>query len=170
MQVAMSPSAKKALSIGAIFLLACFAYLTPKPPNAALRPQHPTASDAPTLVLPVHNPVLPVQTRESRNEIATAQRSWPEWTFARTALLALPPEAQEVFQVLAKGGPFRYSRDGIEFQNRERRLPAKPRGYYREYTVPTPAERDRGARRIIAGQAGEKFYTDDHYDSFRLIE
>jgi guanyl-specific ribonuclease Sa len=131
----------------------------------------------------VQNPALPVQTREAvrrsqdavhpseaRNEAPKAQRAWPEWTGARTALLALPPEAQEVFEVMAKGGPFRYSRDGIEFQNRERLLPAKPRGYYREYTVPTPGERDRGARRIIAGQAGEKFYTDDHYDSFRLIE
>ena len=50
----------------------------------------------------------------------------------------LPPEAIETLQAIEQGGPFPYSRDGVTFQNRERRLPEKPRGYYREYTVPTP--------------------------------
>ena len=49
------------------------------------------------------------------------------------------------------------------------RLPRRDRGYYREYTVPTPGIRDRGARRIIAGRAGEYYYTDDHYRTFRRI-
>ena len=60
------------------------------------------------------------------------------------------------------------------FGNRERRLPAARRGYYREYTVRTPGAHDRGARRIVCG--GDRpaspeacYYTDDHYASFRRI-
>ena len=37
------------------------------------------------------------------------------------------------------GGPFKNKRDGISFSNRERVLPKANRGYYREYTVRTPA-------------------------------
>lgn len=81
----------------------------------------------------------------------------------------LPPEALETLALIAAGGPFPYDRDGITFQNRERLLPSKPRGYYREYTVITPGENDRGARRIIAGENGELYYTDDHYESFSWI-
>jgi len=86
---------------------------------------------------------------------------------------ALPKEAQEVLARIHAGGPFRYSRDGIVFGNRERILPAEKRGYYHEYTVRTPGERDRGARRIICGGAKRApaacWYTDDHYASFRRI-
>lgn len=78
----------------------------------------------------------------------------------------LPPEARDTLALIAQGGPFPFSRDGIEFQNRERLLPRKPRGYYREYTVITPGSRDRGARRIVVGSAGETYYTKDHYESF----
>lgn len=85
----------------------------------------------------------------------------------------LPHEAIDILQRIARGGPFKHRQDGAVFQNRERRLPAQPRGYYREYTVQTPGSRDRGARRIVAGGAAggalpaEYFYTDDHYRSFR---
>jgi ribonuclease T1 len=78
----------------------------------------------------------------------------------------LPREARQTIALIKKGGPFPYERDGITFQNRERLLPNKPRGYYSEYTVITPGSRDRGARRIIAGDRGELYYTEDHYDSF----
>jgi len=81
----------------------------------------------------------------------------------------LPPEALDTLDLIADGGPFPFDRDGITFQNRERLLPQKPRGYYREYTVITPGESDRGARRIIAGEDGELYYTADHYDSFAWI-
>jgi guanyl-specific ribonuclease Sa len=84
----------------------------------------------------------------------------------------LPPEAIETLQAIDQGGPFPYSRDGVTFQNRERRLPERPRGYYREYTVPTPGENDRGARRIVAGGNPPEvyYYTADHYRSFRQVE
>lgn len=85
------------------------------------------------------------------------------------AIAKLPPEAQQTLQLIQRGGPFPYRKDGVVFQNRERRLPAQERGCYREYTVPTPGERDRGARRIITSCDGANYYTSDHYRSFRRI-
>ena len=82
----------------------------------------------------------------------------------------LPREAQLTLDLIAAGGPYPYSRDGVVFQNRERLLPRKTSGYYHEYTVTTPGENDRGARRIITGTSGERYWTDDHYQSFRVIE
>jgi ribonuclease T1 len=90
----------------------------------------------------------------------------------------LPTEAARTLTLIKQGGPFPYSRDGIVFQNRERLLPAHPRGYYREYTVRTPGLNHRGARRIVAGEgagrdvrsSGEYYYTGDHYRSFRRIK
>jgi len=83
----------------------------------------------------------------------------------------LPAEARQTLKLIDAGGPFPYRRDGVVFKNLERRLPEKPRGYYREYTVPTPGSRDRGARRIVAGEQPPVvfYYTDDHYRSFRRI-
>jgi ribonuclease T1 len=82
---------------------------------------------------------------------------------------ALPQEARETLARMRANGPFPYERDGAVFANREGRLPARARGYYREYTVRTPGARDRGARRIVAGRGGELYYTEDHYRSFRRI-
>jgi ribonuclease T1 len=85
------------------------------------------------------------------------------------AIAELPSEARTTLQLIEKGGPFPYQRDGAVFGNFERRLPLKQRGYYREFTVPTPGRRDRGARRIVAGEDGECYYTEDHYRTFRKI-
>lgn len=82
---------------------------------------------------------------------------------------ALPAEGRRVLELIRAGGPYRYSQDDQTFGNFERILPRRDRGYYREYTVPTPGEPDRGARRIVAGAGGEKYYTDDHYESFTFI-
>lgn len=81
----------------------------------------------------------------------------------------LPPEALETLALIENDGPFPFSKDGSTFQNRERLLPRQPTGYYREYTVITPGEDDRGARRIVGGEEGELYYTDDHYASFARI-
>lgn len=89
----------------------------------------------------------------------------------------LPAEARETLFLIRHGGPFPHRKDGSTFSNFERRLPLRPRGYYREYTVPAPGARDRGPRRIIAGSgaasdvriSGEYYYTGDHYRSFRKI-
>lgn len=84
----------------------------------------------------------------------------------------LPAEARDILRRIEAGGPFDHRQDGAVFQNRERRLPQQPRGYYREYTVETPGSRDRGARRIVSGgnPPVEYFYTDDHYGSFRRFQ
>ena len=92
---------------------------------------------------------------------------------ATVAASALPNEARQTLANIRTGPPFPYERDGIAFGNREGLLPAKPRGYYREYTVRTPGEKTRGARRIICGGKATApeacWYTDDHYQSFRKI-
>jgi ribonuclease T1 len=85
------------------------------------------------------------------------------------SLKDLPPEARETLALIKQNAALPYPQDGKTFGNRERRLPLRAQGYYREYTVKTPSARDRGARRIIAGNAGEFYYTDDHYRSFRRI-
>ena len=92
------------------------------------------------------------------------------------SLAQLPVEAQTTRSLIRSGGPFPFPKDGVAFGNRERLLPAQPRGYYREYTVPTPRARSRGARRIVCGgkpptQPEVCYYTGDHYASFsRIVE
>jgi len=93
---------------------------------------------------------------------------------APIAVQDLPKEGQETYSLIRQGGPFRYEKDGVVFGNREKQLPVAKRGFYREYTVRTPGEKSRGARRIVCG--GEEprlpkqcFYTQDHYASFREI-
>jgi ribonuclease T1 len=85
------------------------------------------------------------------------------------ALADLPREARATITVIRRGGPFAFERDGVVFGNYERLLPERSRGYYREYTVPTPGIGHRGARRIVAGKSGELYYSDDHYRTFRRI-
>lgn len=104
-----------------------------------------------------------VQARESGGALGTVKLS------------ALPSEAQTTDRLIHAGGPFPYpKKDGTVFGNRERILPKRPRGDYREYTVKTPGSRDRGARRIVcAGQQPTApevcYYTADHYSSFQRI-
>jgi len=109
-------------------------------------------------VLVVATPAVAKATPEALPEIAAG---------------SLPGEARTTLSLIRKGGPFPYPRDGIVFGNREKILPYHKRGYYREYTVPTPGVRTRGARRIICGgEVGaldECYYSDDHYQSFRRI-
>lgn len=110
-------------------------------------------------------PLAPAAARQSPDALADVD------------LATLPPQARDTLVLIKRGGPYPFRKDGVVFQNRERRLPVKPRGYYTEYTVRTPGRADRGARRIIAGQggtgvastAGEYYYTDDHYETFRRI-
>jgi len=103
-----------------------------------------------------------------------AKEAAAEKGLATLSEAALPPQARQTLQLIYSGGPFPYSKDGTVFGNRERLLPARSRGYYREYTVPTPASRDRGARRIVCGGPQPKspeacYYSADHYASFHSI-
>ena len=106
--------------------------------------------------------------------VANVQARGVEDHQAQVALSSLPKEAQQTQRLIRAGGPFPYTKDGTVFGNRERLLPRRERGFYREYTVRTPQSRDRGARRIVCGgrQPTEPetcFYTDDHYASFKRI-
>lgn len=97
--------------------------------------------------------------------------SAPAWARGMDTVQAdrLPAEARRTLRLIDEGGPFPYAKDGSVFRNFERELPGRARGYYREYTVPTPGERDRGARRIVTGSGGETYYTADHYASFKAV-
>ena len=87
------------------------------------------------------------------------------------SLSSLPPEAGKTWRLVGSDGPFPYpAKDGSEFGNREESLPDRPDGYYQEYTVPTPGESDRGARRLVTGDGDELYYTADHYDSFVVVD
>lgn len=104
---------------------------------------------------------------------ARGGRAWREPAPASPATIehrTLPPEARATIALIRRGGPFPYRRDGVVFENRERRLPGRPRGHYREYTVPTPGSRDRGPRRMVAGADGALYWSPDHYRSFRRVE
>ncbi|MFD7789425.1 ribonuclease domain-containing protein [Streptomyces nojiriensis] len=95
----------------------------------------------------------------------------PGWAKGMATVRAdgLPQQARDVLALIDKGGPYAYRQDGTVFGNFEKALPKQKRGYYHEYTVRTPGERDRGARRIVTGDGGEFFYTDDHYDTFKAV-
>ena len=101
-----------------------------------------------------------------------AARTSPD-ALPEITLRDLPPQRRDMLVLIRAGGPFHHERDGVVFGNRERILPAKPRGHYHEYTVRTPGERSRGARRIVCG--GPKaapevcYYSADHYQSFARI-
>lgn len=104
----------------------------------------------------------------------------PQWQFDQQVtgetvqLSQLPAEGRQTYRAIFEGGPFPFGKDGSVFGNRERLLPPKPRGHYREYTVRSPGSRDRGAKRIVCGGALRVpdfcWYTADHYSSFRRIE
>ena len=116
---------------------------TPATPTARLRPSSTAIVEA---TVPARLDGLPVITRAQ-----------------------LPREARDTIALIKRGGPFPYRQDDSVFQNRERLLPLRARGYYREYTVKTPGSPDRGARRIVTGEGGEFYYTLDHYSSFMRI-
>jgi ribonuclease T1 len=97
-----------------------------------------------------------------------------EETLAVVSVAELPRQGQQVYALILQGGPFAHDKDGVVFGNREQQLPKHKRGYYREYTVKTPGERHRGAKRIVCGglqvQSPDAcYYTEDHYSSFRKI-
>jgi ribonuclease T1 len=105
---------------------------------------------------------------------AAVQARGPLDNLGTVALSALPAEAQKTQGLIRAGGPFPYPKDGVVFGNREQLFPRRERGFYREYTVPTPGSRDRGARRIVCGGQRPRlpeacYYTADHYASFKLI-
>lgn len=89
------------------------------------------------------------------------------------SLAELPSPGVDIYRRIHQGGPFDSEKDGSVFGNRERLLPAQKRGFYLEYTVPTPGLKHRGVKRIVCGGQAKTpevcYYTADHYASFRRI-
>jgi ribonuclease T1 len=144
---------------------------TPGAPSPGARPAPslrvtpaPSAGVTPTASLPAYAPSARVTPTPGDGPTAPSDFRGSSISRAR-----LPPEAIATLALIEAGGPFPYDQDGSVFQNREGLLPSRPRGYYREYTVQTPGSPDRGARRIVTGASGERYWTDDHYESFAFI-
>ena len=117
--------------------------------------------------------VLGVAIALSQGAVQARQNPSGEGSLPPITLAELPPQGRATYALIHEGGPFPYEKDGTVFGNRERLLPGKQRGYYREYTVKTPGARNRGARRIVCGGKPRTpdvcYYTSDHYASFREI-
>lgn len=143
------------------------------PQQATSRPRQTAVATAKPTTRPRQTAIPTTRPQPSPAAAPTARATrTPERDSAGLRYVAfgdLPIQAQETIELIEQGGPFPYSKDGAIFNNREQILPSKPRGYYREYTVETPSSADRGARRIVAGDNGELYYTDDHYASFRRV-
>ena len=87
------------------------------------------------------------------------------------ALSSLPKETAATWKLIQQGGPFPYPKnDGVVFHNNGNVLPRNKDGYYHEYTVDTPGSKNRATRRLITGSQRELYYTDDHYDSFVVVD
>lgn len=107
-------------------------------------------------------------------DMVQAKKASSDTGLSTVVIAELPVQGRNMVKLIYQGGPFTYDKDGSVFGNRERILPANHRSYYREYTVQTPGERSRGARRIVCGGwvptvPDACYYTDDHYASFRRI-
>lgn len=74
----------------------------------------------------------------------------------------LPQQARETIDLIVRGGPFPFPQDNTPFANEFGDLPAH--ADYREFTVPTPGQKTRGRRRIVARSSGILFFTACHYE------
>ena len=102
-----------------------------------------------------------------------SQSSSDNSNLATNASVTGDAQIDHTITLIQQGGPFPYPhKDGTTFYNREGQLPTQSKGYYREYTVPTPGISHRGARRIVTGGNPPTVYylTVDHYDSFRRLD
>ena len=136
----------------AVVVVLAFAYLQP--------------GGTPQTAAPANTPAGTARASATTGPLPTSSDGLP-WV----RLADLPVQARRTVALIDAGGPFPYAKDGATFNNFEGVLPSRPRGYYREYTVKTPGERDRGARRIVSGDRHrELFYTDDHYETFARVQ
>ena len=78
-------------------------------------------------------------------------------------------DLQPTLDRIRRGDQNSHRNDGTTFQNRERRLPAKPAGYYKEYVHSTHGISGPGPQRVIVGKDGDAWYTPDHYQTFRRL-
>ncbi len=89
--------------------------------------------------------------------------------FGRVVYVGPMDLTHEVWRIV-HGEHLPYRHDGTVFNNREHRLPNKPRAYYREFVHPTAGLRGPGPQRLVQGAAGELNYTPDHYATFTPLD
>jgi ribonuclease T1 len=159
----------------AVVLLLVYAFGSGDPtPTAGPTSGDPTATSASATGRSAdRTPARGRATATARTTTAPRPSSLPRPSdgLAWVRLADLPVQARQTVALIDAGGPFPYAKDGATFSNFEGVLPQRARGYYREYTVRTPGERDRGARRIVTGDRDrELFYTADHYDTFARVQ
>lgn len=154
----------------------------PVPPPAA-QPAVQPGGPVPIVVLPQEKAArLKVDNQESKVESLPRVRMEPERvvkTQIKNAKIR-DLDGDVVFQGtidlrdtldrIERGQRGSHGNDGSVFQNRERRLPSKRSGYYREWVHPTPKLRGPGPQRIVTGEEGEIYYTPDHYKSFERLD
>lgn len=140
----------------------------PGPPGASATPTSTTTSSMLPSPRASTSPSPSTSTSTSPNPSASTG-STPESGLPTIAESALPRPAKQTLALIRAGGPYPHRQDDGVFGNREQVLPQRSNGYYREYTVTTPGENDRGPRRIVAGHDGDLYWTTDHYASFRQI-
>jgi ribonuclease T1 len=142
-----------------------------KPTSAPITSPSPTPTPTPTPIpIPIPTPIPTPTPTPIPTPIPTPSPSPSPSLDLRS--ISNPDERAAITTVVAaidRGGPFPYRKDGATFENREQRLPSHARGYWREYTVPTPGSPDRGARRLVGGDRRELYYSRDHYRSFIAI-
>jgi guanyl-specific ribonuclease Sa len=129
--------------------------------DATEQPEVPTAATSPEAP-----PAASKDTPKSRTTIPNQTIRDLEGNVAYRGEIDVGPTIERI----RAGRLLDFPNDGTTFQNRERRLPRKPAGYYKEYVHPTPRLRGPGPQRIVAGEDGEFYYTPDHYRTFRRVE
>jgi len=108
----------------------------------------------------------PVPTTSASGSVPGASSGLPV-----KALSSLPKETDATWKLIQQGGPFPYPKnDGVVFHNNGNVLPRNKDGYYLECGVDTPGAKNRATRRLITGSQRELYYTDDHYDSFAVVD
>ena len=149
--LALALTALLAPLLALLTLTACSPPVATRPATTSVTT--PTATAAPTGSTP-------------RPSATARPHATPDSPLPRIRERDLPSQARRTLELIEAGGPYPYRQDGRTFGNRERLLPRRPGGYYREFTVVTPGEGDRGPRRIVAGDEGDLYWTRDHYASF----
>lgn len=155
-------------AVFAVFFVGCQRPALPAPEKAPTQTPTKLTPIAAPIAEPAHDDAADSHDEAAHEDTADDGRDHRA-LFVDRVPIAERNAVVDVAGLIETHGPFKYAKDGSVFQNREKRLPKQKPGFYREYTVDTPGEDDRGARRLIAGDDGSLYYTRDHYASFVVL-
>ncbi len=187
---------KRFLAILLILMLAASSFGCAQLLNAALQPQSPTATPAPTVALtlldddgdappPLGTDAAEPPSSAARTPAPTEAPLDEAGSYTSASDLAnylyiygrLPDNFIDKDEARALGwsggGLDRYAYGkcigGDRFGNFEGLLPKKSGRTYYECDIDTLHKSSRGAKRIVFSNDGLIYYTEDHYESFRLL-